>query len=188
MNNKISNLEEYLDLISDSGEKLNYCLLNCWEYFGYLNRELFIDDIELLIQTIYPNLNISQESNIRLSQTEFRNNLIKYYDGKCVITQNDSLEECEAAHIVEFKDNGDSDIYNGLLLEANLHKTFDKYLWTINPDTLLIESNPNNITKSVKNYIGKKVDLKLNPFLYTNLKKRYEIFLEKTNELNLNHC
>lgn len=179
MNNNILSLEEYFDLSIESKEKINSKLLNCYEYFNYTNKELFIADIEILIQTIYPNLKIIQDSNTRLSQTEFRNDLIKYYDGKCAITQNNSLEELEAAHIVELKDNGDYDINNGLLLEANLHKTFDRYLWTINPDTLEIESNPNNITKSVKNYIGKKVDLKLNPFSYTNLKKRYEIFLDK---------
>ena len=183
MNNNISSLEEYFDLFSKSKskDKINSQLLNCWEYFGYPNKELFVTDIELLIQVIYPNLKICQESNARLSQTEFRNCLIDYYDGKCAITQNESLEELEAAHIVEFKDNGDYDVGNGLLLEANLHKTFDRYLWTINPDTLIIETNSNNITKSIKNYVGKKVNLKLNPFLYMNLKKRYEIFLEKIN-------
>lgn len=60
---------------------------------------------------------------------------------------------------------------NGLLLETNLHKTFNRYLWTINPDTLEIESDPNKITNTVKNNIGKKVNLELNPFLYTYLKK-----------------
>ena len=100
------------------------------------------------------------------------------YGGKCVVSNNNSLEELEASHIVEIKDGGDSDLSNGLILEANLHKTFDRYLWTINPDTLIIESNPNNITNSVKKYIGNKVDIKLNPFLYANLKKRYNIFIE----------
>ena len=181
MNSNILSLEDYLDNLLQTNNKINSQLLNCWEYFNYSNKELFIADIELLIQIIYPNLKICQESNIRLSQTEFRNSLISYYDSKCVITQNESLEELEAAHIIEFKDNGDYDVNNGLLLEANLHKTFDRYLWTINPDTLKIETNPNNITKSIKKYVGKKVNLVINPFLYTNLKKRYEIFLEKIN-------
>lgn len=172
------NLEDYLDNIKKTDNKINSKILDSWEYFNYPNKEIFICDIEFLIKTVYPNIKIYQDSNIRLSQTEFRNGLIKFY-GFCVITQNDSLEELEAAHIVEYKDLGDSDIYNGLLLEANLHKTFDKYLWTINPDSMLVESSPNNITKSIKNYIGKKINLSMNPILHTNLKKRYEIFLEK---------
>jgi predicted restriction endonuclease len=135
----------------------------------------------MLIETVYPNLKITNESNGRLGQHEFRKNLIEFYSGKCVITDNNSLEELEAAHIVELKNSGDYDVNNGLLLEANLHKTFDKYLWAINPDTLEIESDPNNTTQSIKNYIGQKVKFHSNPFLYLNLKKRYEIFLEKTN-------
>lgn len=176
--NKNINLEEYLDKIEKKDNKINSKILDSWEYFNYPNKEIFSNDIELLIQLIYPNIKICQDSNVRLSQSEFRNILLKFY-GKCVITQNDSLEELEAAHIVEHKDLGDSDLSNGLLLEANLHKTFDKYLWTINPDSLEIESSPNNITKSIKNHIGKKIDLPMNPILYTNLKKRYEIFLQK---------
>jgi hypothetical protein len=174
-----TNLEEYFDLVIKTENKINSQLINCWEYFGYPNKELFTSDIELLIQTIYPDLQIIKESNARLSQTEFRNGLIQYYNSKCAITQNNSLEELEAAHIVELKDGGEYDVSNGFLLEANLHKTFDRYLWTINPDTLIIEAEPNKITNTVKNYIGKKVNLQLNPFLYTNLKKRYDIFLEK---------
>ena len=182
MNINTTNLEEYFDLAyNKSCTKLNSQLLGCWEYFGYPNKELFTSDIELLIQTIYTDLTITQESNARISQTEFRNCLLDYYKGKCVITQNNSLEELEAAHIVELKDGGEYDVNNGILLEANLHKTFDRYLWAINPNTLEIESNPNKITNSIKNYIGKKVNLQLNPFLYMNLKKRYDIFIEKNN-------
>jgi hypothetical protein len=171
-------LEDYLDDIALSNNKINSQILDCWSYFGYTNKEIFINDIELLIQTIYPNLKICSNTPIRLTQTEFRNSLIEKYH-KCIITQNETIEELEAAHIVEFRFNGDTDISNGLLLEANLHKTFDKYLWTINPDTLLVETKPNHITNSIKKYIGKKVNLSLNPILYTNLKKRYKIFLEK---------
>lgn len=178
MNNR---LEDYLDQISKSDSKLNSQILDCWEFFKYPNKNTFIYDLELLTHLIYTNIKISKNTQLRLSQTEFRQNLIKYYR-KCVITHNDSLEELEASHIVEYKNNGDSDITNGLLLEANLHKTFDRYYWTINPDTLLIESNPNYITHSIKNYIGHKVNLQLNPFLYLNLKKRYQIYLQILNK------
>lgn len=175
----IKNLEEYLDIINITSKKISNKILDSWEFFNYPNSKIFQNDLELFFQTIYSDINIIKDSNARLSQSEFRCNLIKYYEGKCVITQNDSLEELEACHIVEIKDNGDYDISNGLLLSANLHKTFDKYLWSINPDTLEIEINANNITNSVKNYVGKKINIELNPFLYTNLKKRYDLFIKK---------
>ena len=149
------------------------------EYFNYPSKQIFIKDLELLLEQIYPDIKFNKESNSRPSQNEFRNNVIEQYGGKCIITNNTSLEELEASHIVEVKDYGDYSLNNGLLLEANLHKTFDRYYWSINPDTLEIESAPKNITNSIKNYIGKKVSIQMNPFLYTNLKKRYEIFLSK---------
>ena len=178
-NNKFVSLEEYLDTISNSPDKkISNKFVNTWKFFNYPNLNIFAVDLNLLLQTVYTEIKIVQDSNTRLSQSEFRSGLIKLYGGKCVVSNNNSLEELEASHIVEIKDGGDSDLSNGLILEANLHKTFDRYLWTINPDTLIIESNPNNITNSVKKYIGNKVDIKLNPFLYANLKKRYNIFIE----------
>jgi len=176
------NLEEYLDTISTNPyKKIPIQIINTWEYFGYPCSKIFKSDLELLIQNVYPEIKLIENSNSRLSQEEFRSGLIIKFSGKCVITQNDSLDELEAAHIVEVKNQGNSTISNGLLLEANLHKTFDKYYWTINPDTLEIEVNPSNITrsKSIQNYIGKKILIQLDPFLYANLKKRYEIFLSK---------
>lgn len=177
--NKFANLEEYLDIILNSPDKkISNKFIHTCKYFNYPNSDIFAIDLDLLLQSVYPDIKLVQDSNVRLTQSEFRNGLIKLYGNKCVVSNNDSLEELEASHIVEIKDGGDSDISNGLLLEANLHKTFDKYLWAINPDTLVIESNPKNITTSVKKYIGNKIDIKLNPFLYANLKKRYEIFIE----------
>jgi hypothetical protein len=181
-NSKSDSLEDYLDKISNSSnKKIPNKFMHTWKYFNYPNSNIFVNDLDLLLQTVYTDVKIIQDSHVRLLQHEFRKGLIEQYSGKCVVSYNDSLEELEASHIVEVKDGGDSDISNGLLLEANLHKTFDKYLWTINPDTLIIESNPNNVTNSVKKYIGNKVNIELNPFLYTNLKKRYDIFAEKNN-------
>ena len=67
MNINTTNLEEYFDLVyNKTDKKLNSQILNCWEYFGYQNKELFTADIELLVQTIYPELKITQESDVRL--------------------------------------------------------------------------------------------------------------------------
>ena len=177
-NNKFSSLEDYLDTISKSPDKkISNKFIHTWKYFNYPSSNTFAIDLNLFLQTVYTDIKVVQDSNTRLSQSEFRNGLIQLYKSKCVVSNNNSLEELEASHIVEVKDGGDSDISNGLLLEANLHKTFDKYLWTINPDTLIVEANPNYLTNSIKKYVGNKVCIKLNPFLYANLKKRYDIFI-----------
>ena len=48
---------------------------------------------------------------------------------------------CEACHIIPFSESNNFDIDNGLLLNSNLHKLFDKYYWSINPETLCIETS-----------------------------------------------
>ena len=89
------------------------------------------------------------------------------------------MDELTAAHIIPIKENENYDIDNGLLLTENLHKTFDKYRWSINPDTLLIEINKNIDVGSIKKYQNYKVPLQINTELYSNLLLHYNIFLEK---------
>ena len=138
------NLETYLDNYSDS--KLSNKILSTYKYFGYNFEELFAQDLNLLLTNIYPHITLIQYQKTRLEQHEFRNQLLKLYK-MCIVTENDVSEELTACHIIPFSENGYSDNDNGLLLENNLHGTFDKYYWSINPDTLKIEINPNKKQK-----------------------------------------
>ena len=72
-------------------------------------------------------------------------------------------------------EGGDYTESNGLLLTRNLHKLYDDYLWSINPDTLCIEAISNNgeIIGSVIDYLGKKVNLKPDFFMLINLKSHW---------------
>jgi hypothetical protein len=175
----VENLEDFLDKqIYSKNYELDNKIFEFWEYFGYYDLYTFQTDLNLLLETIYKQIKIISKSKSRPNQQEFRNNLMNYYNNRCAITGNDSIDELEACHIVDIKDNGDYNINNGLILEANLHKTYDKYQWIINPDTLKIEVNSLKIPHSVKNHIGAKVNLSINPFLYNNLKIRYNKFIE----------
>ena len=81
-------------------------------------------------------------------QEEYRNKLINRFE-KCIISGMFD-DVCEAAHIVPFSESDDQtsfDINNGLLLNRILHKLFDNYEISINPNTLNIE-----ILKTCKNY------------------------------------
>jgi hypothetical protein len=63
---------------------------------------------------------------------------------KCIISGLDAVE-CDAAHIVPFKDCvGDNERWasmkaNGLLLSKNLHWTFDRFYWSLDPNDILKE-------------------------------------------------
>ena len=135
-------------------------------------------DLELLVSTVYNEIKIVDVlSGIRLSQSEFRSGLMDLYEYKCVVSSNSNPDELEAAHIVGVADGGDYMLSNGLILEANLHKTFDKYQWTINPNTLQIETNPNYGEGSINKYCGIKLNINIDPILYSNLKLRYDKFV-----------
>lgn len=171
-------LTYYLEQINNSSErKLNSNITNLYRYFGYLNEYSFKIDLELLLENVYNQIilvDIPQKT--RLIQNEFRTQLMNLYQFKCVISSNSNPDELEAAHIIEVCDGGNYDVSNGLILEANIHKTFDKYQWTINPDTMGIEVMEGH-SGSINKYVNKKINLSLNPILYSNLKLRYDKFI-----------
>lgn len=174
----VLSLINYLEDINNGKEerKLSSNITNSYRYFSYPNECSFKIDLELMLETVYNQIilvDVPQKS--RLTQNEFRTQLMDLYQSRCVISSNSNPDELEAAHIVEVCDGGDYDISNGLILEANLHKTFDKYQWVINPDTLKIEVREGH-SGSITKYVDKKIYLNLNPVLYSNLKFRYDKF------------
>jgi predicted restriction endonuclease len=203
-------LENYLDDILEKDKTINYNIFNEYNKFDYDNKDLFEIDLKFLLDNIYSEIKIVESKVKRLNQQEFRSELINKYQ-KCLITDNDCLNELEACHIFELKDTNTginttnntfanttnnnanatnnnananidiNNINNGLLLCSNLHKTFDKYLWTINPDTLEIEiaNYEQNIIGSIYTRFIKnpKVLLDMNKELYNNLKHRYNKFI-----------
>ena len=164
-------LEEYLDSINDN--YVDISLLDNYNEYGYESYNDFKIVIEFLFQNIY-NLSFLEKGKKRMGQEDFRN-IIKEKYKRCIIT--DSIdEECDAAHIVEQHNGGTYDTDNGLLLNSAIHKTFDKYYWTINPDTMIIMVK-NNHRGTIKKYEGIQVNLNMNPKLYKNLTTRYNLFL-----------
>lgn len=119
---------------------------------NYLNMHY---DRKINISEILERLKNNRNENNRNEQETFRNKLIKKYK-TCVITGFNE-EECEACHINPLSEYADNNCNNGLLLTASLHKTFDKYLWSINPKTSKIETKlKNNLITQYKN---KKINL-----------------------------
>ena len=146
------------------------CNYNNYEQFNYNNYEELKLDLDFLLTNIYPTIHIIKllPKEQRLDQDSFRKELIKKYN-KCIIS--DSIDiECEACHIIPYSICKNFDIDNGLLLSSDLHKTFDKYLWSINPNTLTVKINKNiNDCGKIKKYEDTKVNIRLNSDLYNNL-------------------
>jgi predicted restriction endonuclease len=172
----MNKLERYLDFFDN--KELPNDIYKKYNEFSYNNEELYLHHLKFLLDNIY-SIKITESKRKRLNQQEFRNEILKKFNYKCIISNISCVDELTAAHIIPIKENENYDIDNGLLLTENLHKTFDKYRWSINPDTLLIEINKNIDVGSIKKYQNYKVPLQINTELYSNLLLHYNIFLKK---------
>ena len=71
---------------------------------------------------------------------EFKENVRKIYYEKCIISGAD-MDECSICHIKPFCDSDDNEKYdynNGIILSDSFHKLYDKYYFTIHPETFEI--------------------------------------------------
>jgi hypothetical protein len=81
----------------------------------------------------------------------FKFNILKRFQGKCLITGLDVTEMLDAAHIIPVASRGTEHPENGLLLSASVHRALDAGLWAINPNSMKIETrNPGPDSKRMK--------------------------------------
>lgn len=115
--------------------------------------------------------------NQRIGQEKYRKKLLKIFCHKCCVSESTySLEACHIKQhglcLKEMDNKSLYDIHNGLILRSDLHKLFDDYLLSINPNTLKVVIN-NELLKSNSELI--KYSGKYLKFLENN-KKRLEYF------------
>lgn len=169
----MTKLENYLDKFNN--KELDNYIYNKYKNFDYEDEDIFQFDLEFLLNNIY-NIKIVDTKLKRMGQQEFRQKVLELYDKKCIVSGNDCIIELEACHIVPVAIQEDYSLDNSLLMERNIHITFDKYLWSINPDTLMIEVSGNNCG-SIKKYEG--IKLNLHDDVKFNLREHYNIFKSK---------
>jgi hypothetical protein len=104
----------------------------------------------------------------------FKFNILKRFQGKCLVTSLAVTEMLDAAHIIPVTSGGTEDPNNGLLLSASAHRALDAGLWAINPKTLRLETRPEGPT-SLKMKL-ERVDLTSSSHLLNKdaLEFRYE--------------
>jgi WD40 repeat protein len=120
----------------------------------------------------------------RQGQSEFRQNLLDAYGYRCCITGCDVKVTLEAAHIVPYYGTETNLVSNGLLLRADIHTLFDLYLLSINPETLVVELNPQLANSQYGEFAGKNIskptDNRNRPS-YKALQWHYKEFIQKGN-------
>jgi hypothetical protein len=136
------------------------------------------EEIELILH-IYFNIepHMLAYCGVRYGQAEFRDQIIKR-DTVCVVT-GFNAQECEAAHIVPYNKCRSYGINNGILLSRNVHKLFDDYLWSINPETCKLEIKDSIIGKnySIEQYSGGII--KLDDITKKQMLYHHNMFLNK---------
>jgi putative restriction endonuclease len=70
----------------------------------------------------------------RLGQGSFRVIVTDAYDRKCAFTESPVLHVLDAAHIKPYKQDGEHEIQNGILLRQDVHTLFDRGYITVTPD------------------------------------------------------
>jgi len=167
-------LENYLDNIDNTD--LEYTIYEDYEKFGYDDKELFKLHLDFLLENMY-NIKLTAPKRKRINQSEFRKEILKKFDHTCIITGGNCDDELEAAHIIPVSDKENYDIDNGLLIVSTIHKTFDNFKWSINPNTMRIEIKPNTNVGQIKQYDGKHINIIINNKLKQNLLWHYQKFL-----------
>jgi len=77
----------------------------------------------------------------RLGQATFRIAVLDAYARACAVTGEHSLPALEAVHIRSYANEGPHEIFNGILLRADLHRLFDTGYMTVTPE-LHLEISP----------------------------------------------
>lgn len=94
------------------------------------------------------NKNITKNVGYR-NNTTWRKQVVNRYK-RCVVSGVDAIE-CDAAHIVPFhackgkKLGWGTDKINGLLLSKNLHWTFDRLYWSLDPNDIIDDENKRKV-------------------------------------------
>ena len=172
----MTKLEDFLD--NYDNKELSSNIFSRYKEFDYDDNESFQIDLEFLLNNIY-NIKIVESKIKRVGQVNFRQLLLERFNNRCIVTGNDCPHELEACHIIPVATNENYSLENGLLLERNIHNTFDKYYWSINPDTFQIEILNNVNIGSIKKYQNMKLSLHNNMKDY--LREHYNIFMSKQN-------
>jgi hypothetical protein len=72
----------------------------------------------------------------RPGQGAFREALRTHYGSRCCVSGCSVIDALEAAHVTSYRGDSSDHVGNGLLLRADLHTLYDRYLFSIDPRSL----------------------------------------------------
>jgi hypothetical protein len=105
---------------------------------------------------------------MRVGQPKFRRDLLSAYQNRCAVTGCDVPEALEAAHIYHYQGPETNYVSNGLVLRSDIHALFDKFLLTIDSNTMTVVINQNLEHTSYSNLSGVRITVPMNAQLQPN--------------------
>ncbi|MGO3669385.1 MAG: HNH endonuclease [Vreelandella alkaliphila] len=78
---------------------------------------------------------------VREGQQDFRKRVLKNYYGSCCISGSRITDVLEAAHISPYTGQNSNRLDNGLCLRVDIHRLFDNFLISINPEKQRVETS-----------------------------------------------
>lgn len=125
--------------LNDFDDELRICVLT----FHGINSETDAHGSPQEISDL-PLIGPRKTSNVEVIRAErdplFKFNILKRFQGTCLVTETNVIEMLDAAHIIPVVRGGTESNENGILLTASAHRALDAGLWAINPSTLQIET------------------------------------------------
>ena len=138
-------LLETFRLRDDKGKGMYSAAVKCYgEFLVDLSQEALAEDIQsIMTDNALEATTRETLVNARIGQGQFRSNLIAFWNG-CALTGYQNEDFLIASHIKPWSKSSNSerlDLYNGILLLANLDKAFDKGYITFTPKGKIKISN-----------------------------------------------
>lgn len=170
-----------LDKIYHNMKLIEKC--NIDKFMNDYENDLTIETLLFIAYDVHkyePNKQIFEEKLKRQYQKKFKNQLAKKYG--CCIISNDDVDICEACHIIPFCESDNMNMYdvtNGLLLSSGLHTLFDKYMFSIDANGVVVLSKKILNKPSFKNYHKyHNMKLKLDTKTMKNIAVHYDKFVK----------
>jgi putative restriction endonuclease len=127
--------------LNDFDDKLRICVLTFHGVMPERNKFLIENNVPPGEPVLFgPRKTTKSEVERAERDPLFKFNILKRFEGRCLITSLDVTEMLDAAHIIPVASGGTEDANNGLLLAASVHRALDAGLWAIHPRTLKIET------------------------------------------------
>ena len=134
------NLQSSLQILRRQG-KVKNTSIGYWAFDSTTGDSSKNDDPDWTFESA-SELDARKKINAAITQrrggTKFRNSLLEAYGNRCTVTGSTVIDVLEGAHIVPYRGDHTNHVRNGLLLRADIHTLFDKYMLAIDPDSLRV--------------------------------------------------